>query len=155
MKRILLVLAMLSVGSGCKYSARTNNTVSANGLQLAEADYEVLDWVDAKACATYIFFLRIPEKDEDEKGGKREGIISAGSILGGGGAPDPDSADALYGALVKMPEATHLINPRYTVQSSGFLAGLLGRPMFGRRCAKVRARGLSLGAGPYFEPNAR
>ena len=154
LRRWTLFIAGAAMLAGCKFSGRTSNGIGIDHIPLPPADYEILDWVEESACGSYILFFRIPEQDGEESGGRRRGYVPAGSILGDRHPPDPDSADALYGALVKMPTATHVINPRYTVQSEGFLAGILGRPMIGRRCAQVRVRGVALGNGPHQPPHS-
>ena len=115
MNRILSICTCVFLLSGCRYSVRTNNNLESSGMHLAEADYEVLDWVDSTACASYVFFFRFPERDDEEKGGKRVGVISRGSVLGSNGPPDADSADALYGALVKMPKRVRALPPLATL----------------------------------------
>jgi len=70
-----------------------------------------------------------------------------GLISGGGGK---EEGRALYDALAKMPEATNLYAPRTEAKASGLL--LMGKPIFGKRCAKVEARGVKIGSGPV--PNA-
>jgi hypothetical protein len=132
----LAALALLS--AGCSVRGRAIPEVGVGQIPLATAQYDLLDWVEAKACATYVFGLRFPENKE---GARRVGKVTAGSTLGGG-PPNADAADALYEAMVKLPSATHILVPNYLTQGSGLALG--NHILFGRQCAVVRARGLAL-----------
>jgi hypothetical protein len=114
--------------------------------ELTAFDKTLTGWLTGKHCSNYLFGFRIPEPMTDNSFGKRVGHLSGGSVLGGR-APDSDSADALYKALQSDDRASYLLVPRYDVQSSGF--PLIGTtPIFGRRCASVRAVGVSVFGQP-------
>ena len=137
--RLLLVVGAVVVLSACSSRVRTAPGMGVH-MPLREADFELLGWTEATACAKYIFGIRVPEEDPAE--GKRIGVVSGGSVIGGG-PPNQDAADALYLAMVQMPEATHVLVPKYMGQASG-LGVKLRNPIFGRRCVQVRVRGIAL-----------
>lgn len=143
----LIVLPALLFCASCSVRVRTAPQRGVEAPQLAPLDYTVQQWVESKVCSTYFFWFRFREnRIEDKVPGRRYGVLSKGSILGGG-APDPDSADALYGAMVQFPTASFLLVPRYNIQSSGFIP-IGTRPFFGRRCSLASARGVEVGSRP-------
>jgi len=133
----LILLPLLSACSKTLGRHPAQHVTSA----LTPMNHEVLDWAESTVCSTYFFNLRFrADRAKDGATGARVGIVSPGSVLGGQ-APDVDSADALYGALVQFDDASFILNPRYEVDTSGFI--LIGtRPVFGRRCATVSTRGV-------------
>ena len=133
----LILLPLLSACSKTLGRHPAQHVTSA----LTPMNHQVLDWAESTVCSTYFFNLRFrADRAKDGATGARVGIVSPGSVLGGQ-APDVDSADALYGALVQFDDASFILNPRYEVDTSGFI--LIGtRPVFGRRCATVSTRGV-------------
>ena len=142
-----IVLPALLFCASCSVRVRTAPERGVQAPELAPMDYTVQQWVESKVCSTYFLYLRFRENREaDNVPGKRVGELAKGSILGGG-APDPDSADALYGAMVQFPTASFLLVPRYNIQSSGVIP-IGTRPLFGRRCSLASARGVEVGPRP-------
>ena len=116
---------------------------------------EALRWAmgetSAKACGSYAFGIDFGHLFKDEMGSAAAADpISAvmGMVPLLGGAPEVNRA--LYEALENMPEATNLYAPRSYVVTSGLAP--FGVPIFGKRCAEVKAHGVKLGKGPV--PNA-
>ncbi len=142
-----ILLSALFLFTGCALRVRTAPDQRVAPPELAPLDYTVHKWVESTVCSSYFFYFRMREnRAEDKVKGRRVGILSKGSILGGG-APDVDSADALYGAMVQFPTSSFLLVPRYNIQSSGFVpCGT--RPFIGRRCSRASARGVEVGSNP-------
>ena len=132
--------------SACSVRLRTAPEQRVSS-ELAPMDYLVHPWVESKVCSGYIFYIRFREDRVKEKvAGKRDGVLSRGSVLGGR-PPDPDSSDALYGAIVQFPTSSFLLVPRYNIQSSGFVP-FGTRPVFGRRCSLASTRGVEVKSRP-------
>lgn len=153
MKRILLLLAAASLIGGC--TVKTHGVPSA-APEWAKADYTVLGKTNHEECGTYIFldwghlFANQKASVSADAGNPLSAIVG---LVGGGGTPE--ESRALYHALDKMPEATHLLAHRSHTTLSG--VHLLGFPIFGERCAAVEARGVKIGekpAGPPGQPPA-
>ena len=125
-----------SISMGC--TSLKHHRMDAAQLPLAPADYEVLGWVEAEACATYAFGIMRTPKSKDPN---RAGFLNAGSVIGGF-IPDKDSAEALYLAMQQYPDVTHLLTPRYEVDASGMI--IAGVMLFGKRCSKAKAMALSV-----------
>jgi len=145
----ILCISMLTLG-GCAYKGASIPNAS---LPMASADYTVLGATTADDCAAYIFAIDIEHllvantaSVSASSGGSPLGAILA-MVGGGGGA---EESRALYKALEKIPEASHLIDIRSESTTTGLAP--MGRPFFAQRCATVHARGVKLGAGPV--PNA-
>ncbi|MBT3218290.1 MAG: hypothetical protein HN348_04310 [Proteobacteria bacterium] len=118
----------------------------------ASADYKVLARTNAEECGDYVFIdwahLFKNEAAAVSGGGSPLDIV-AGMMPSAGSTPE--AKRALYHALDKVPEATHLLSPRVHVSWDGFaLAPFL---MFGKRCATVEAHGVKIGERPV--PNAQ
>lgn len=148
MKRILVLIALAAFAiTGC---AQRSHNIPAAGMQFADADYTVLGNTNAEACGSYIFgidFASLFSKKAGTVGAAPDASpISAimGIIFGAAGSPE--GAAALYDALEKMPEATHLVAPRVHTDASGLIAGPV--IIFGRRCATVDARGVVIADKP-------
>ena len=156
MYKSILFFIVSSFVFGCS----TRNTAApGSGIsgQLEPFEKEITGWLTAEHCSTYIFGLRIPDERPSEPPGKRVGYLS-GSIVIGSAVPNRDASDALFQAIHKDLRATHLVGPRFDVHSTGF--PLFGTyPIFGQRCATVRALGVSIysGAAPaaYSKGTAR
>lgn len=144
MKRILSTAVMVVLlGSGC--TLKTHSAPIA-APEFAKADYTVLGKTNHEECGTYIFLdwahLFSNQKASTSSGDGINGLIS-GLVSGG----SREESRALYHALDKMPEATHLLAHRAHTTSSGVLL-FGGRPLFGERCASVEARGVKIGEKP-------
>jgi hypothetical protein len=148
MKRLLLAAgAALVLGSGCTYKQHAIPTMNP---EPAKADYTVLGKTNHEECGTYIFSI-------DWKHLFRNQSAKATAANWSHRGPhsmnlNPESSRALYHALDKMPEATHLLASRVHTTGSGLLIGT--RPLFGERCASVEARGVRIGEKPLAPPAA-
>ncbi len=142
---ILLGLASL-MAAGCTLKTRDIPTAP---VPFASADYTVLGNTNAEACGTYILGIEFSRLFSGEFASY---AVDAGlplplpSFWG-----NPEAREALYEALGRMPNATHLLAPRVHTEAEGIL--LAGQPFFGRRCATIDARGVQIGDGPV--PNAK
>ena len=151
MKKILLALTLVAA-AGCNFK---DHYVPDSGLVLAHADYTVMGATSAEACGTYIFGIDFGHLFTDSQGASRAaaGGDPLSAVLGmlpfGGGVPE--EGRAMYDALEKMPEATHLLANKAHVTTTGFAP--FHMPIFGKRCAAVEARGVKIGKGPV--PNAQ
>jgi hypothetical protein len=146
-KLMVLALALLPA---CSLKTRT---IPDAPLPFASVDYTVLGSTTADSCGTYILAIDFGHLFSTTKGGtstsgsgSSSSPISAilGAVMGGMG---PEESRALYDALEKMPEATNLYAPRIETEASG-VGIIMGRPIFGQRCATVEAHGVKLGSGP-------
>jgi hypothetical protein len=137
--------------AGCTMKTRS---IPDSGIMYAHANYTVMGSTSAKDCGVYVFGIDFPHLFSNQAGSAAAGgggdPLSAliGALTGGGG---PEESRAMYEALGKMPEATDLYRPRMESSASGLL--IMGTPIFGKRCAKVTARGVQIGSGPV--PNAQ
>ncbi len=148
MKNLLVLLVPAAFLGGCHFKA---HNVPGAPLPFASVDYTVMGETSAKACGSYAFGIDFGHLFKDEMGSAAAADpISAvmGMVPLLGGAPEVNRA--LYEALENMPEATNLYAPRSYVVTSGLAP--FGIPIFGKRCAEVKAHGVKLGKGPV--PNA-
>ena len=148
MKRCLplfLVLAALAVSSGC---AHRNTNIPSADIPFAEASYEVLGKTNAESCGTYFFGVDFVHLFRG-----RSTTIDAALPFGLFGLLSPtltpEASRALYDALEKIPEATHLVAPRVHNSRVGINVGPFF--LFGRRCAVVDARGVVIGEEPNIQ----
>ncbi len=117
-------------------------------MSFANADFTVMGRTNAETCSTYAFGLNFSHIFSDNSanvGGSVGGIF--GSILGG---PSGEESRAIYAALEKMPEASHLISPKINSVESGLAP--FGLMLFGSKCATVDARGVLIGEKPIPPP---
>jgi hypothetical protein len=149
MKRLLLVpiaLTALLAGSGCTLKGAR---IPQADIPFAKADYKVLGETNAQECGTYAFGIDWGHLFKNERasssggGGGDLASILVGLIPSG---MPPEGSRALYYALEKMPEATHLLAPRVQTTTQGVLLGPV--VFFGKRCASVTAHGVKIGNGP-------
>ncbi len=148
MRRFLLAASVtaLIASTACSYKA---SHLPGAGLPFAEVNYQVLGSTNAEECGTYIIGIDFAHLFSNE------GAASAGGgdIFQALGSyvtltvRSPEAARALYYALEKMPEATHLLSPRVHTTVDGPIAPM-GIPIFAKRCATVEARGIKIGSGP-------
>lgn len=148
MKNLLVLLVPAVFLGGCRFKA---HNVPGAPLPFASVDYTVMGETSAKACGSYAFGIDFGHLFKDEMGSAAaadpiSAVMGLVPILGGA----PEVNRALYEALENMPEATNLYAPRSYVVTSGLAP--FGIPIFGKRCAEVKAHGVKLGKGPV--PNA-
>ncbi|MDF1562514.1 MAG: hypothetical protein P1V51_05700 [Deltaproteobacteria bacterium] len=149
MKRILIALlavSTLTLAAGC---SRRHVGIPGAAIPFAKADYTVLANVNAEECGTYIFGIDWAHLFSNEAASITAGQSSSpfaiiGALLGGG--MSAEGSRALYMALDKIPEATHLLSPRVHTSANGLLFGSM--PIFGTRCSIVDARGVRIGEKP-------
>lgn len=142
MKRILLALFIVSTFATVSGCARRHVGIPGAAIPFAKANYTVLANVNAEECGTYIFGIDWAHLFSNEAAG-----ITGGSILGSlFGGMSAEGSRALYMALDKIPEATHLLSPRVHTSANGLLMGTW--PIFGTRCSIVDARGVRIGDKP-------
>ena len=128
-----LLLVVVAILSSC---TRGQRRVPHAQLEFAKADYEVLGKTEHEACGTYIFAIDWAHLFNNEKT----------RIPGNLATKNREESRALYYALEKMPEATHLMAHRSRTTATGLLLGTY--PIFGERCAAVQARGVRLADRP-------
>lgn len=139
----LAVAVAVLLGGGC--TMKTHSAPLA-APEFAKADYTVLGKTNHEECGTYIIldwahlFANQKAVTAAPSGGIESLLI--GFISGG----NPEESRALYHALDKMPEATHLLAHRAHTTTSGVL--IFGRPLFGERCSSVEAHGVKIGERP-------
>jgi len=149
MKRSLFgLLAVAAIFSGAGCSLR-HVAVPGADIPFAKADYTILANVNAEECGTYIFGIDWAHLFSNEaasitagQGGNPLAAI-LGALMGSNSA---EASRALYMALDKIPEATHLLTPRVHTTATGLVFGMW--PIFGSRCAIVDARGVRIGERP-------
>ncbi len=143
MNRFLALVCVFAL-SGCAYKGQTLPSFTPN---FASADYQVLGRTNHEECGTYVF-IDWGHLFKNE----------AASAVGGSslldilpiGGHNQETKRALYHALEKVPEATHLLEPRVRTTWNGF--GMPPFFAFGRACSTVEARGVKILERPV--PNA-
>lgn len=146
MKRILSVAVTAALlGGGCTMK---KHSVPVAAPEFAKADYTVLGKTNHEECGTYILGIDFGHLFSNQKASTTAGASGglAGILLGFVGSGSKEESRALYHALDKMPEATHLLAHRAHTTSSGVLFG--SYPIFGERCVSVEARGVKIGEKP-------
>ena len=146
MKKLLSRVALASL-AGCSYKF---HAAPGSDFHMANADYTVLGETSAEACGTYIIIdwaHLFADKSGSVSGGGGDPISALLSALGG----NPEESRAMYEALEKMPEATHVMAHRSHTTEDGIV--MFGRPIFGKRCTRVVGHGVKIGKGPV--PNAQ
>ena len=153
MKRILLFLATAALLGGCTMKTRG---VPSAAPEWAKADYTVLGKTNHEEYGTYILAIDWGHLFANQAANvQADASDPLSAILGLIGGGSREESRALYHALDKMPEATHLMAHRSHTTTSGVV--LFGMPVFGERCAAVEARGVKIGekpAGPPGQPPA-
>ena len=140
MNRIALI-ALLAVASGCTMK---HNAVPEAAPEFAKADYKVLGQTNHEECGSYIFGIDFGHLFSNQRATRiSSSALPAIPFIGG---MSPEESRALYHALDKMPEATHLLAHRTNTVSTGLTA--FGTPIFGKRCASIQARGVVIGDKP-------
>lgn len=128
-------MALALVASGC---ASRVQQVPPFRPDWEPAGWEVVGRTNHEECGLYVLFIDWIHLFSNRRA----------RVTGAFGIPvlapqfGPEESRALYEALAKMPEATHLLAHRTHVQTQGVV--LFGRPMFGERCAAVDARAVRM-----------
>jgi len=133
--------AAMALGTvGC---AHTNATIPDAGIPFARASYKLAGQTSEEECGTYILGINFGSIFATETGTRTAG--GGGGILGllGGGGGTLEEQEALYKALEKVPEATHLLEPRVKNSFTGI--GYISLPIFGKRCATVKSHAVTMG----------
>ncbi len=141
--RLALALVAVAALSGCN---KKLHAVPSMNPTPALADYTILGKTNHEECGTYIFGFDFGHMFSNQKTAVRTAKTSLLGMLPFGG-PTPEESRALYHALDKMPEATHLLANRAHVTATGLVFGLM--PLFGERCASVEAHGVKIGDRPF------
>ncbi|NOY26179.1 MAG: lipoprotein [Oligoflexia bacterium] len=142
MRKILIAAAALTALTGC--SLKGAHAPQA-AIPFADAGFTVMGQTTEEACGTYIFidwghlFANQSATLSAPTGGFS---LSALPIVG----PGPEEKRALYHALDKIPDATHVLDVRAESKTTGFAP--FGWPVFGSRCATVHARGVKIDERP-------
>lgn len=153
MNRFMLAVMMLASATGCAMKARS---IPGAPIPFAKADYTVLGATNAEECGTYVLGLDFAHLFKNEAAMVTPGSFtldgSAGAVAVGANMAvmTPEGSRALYYALEKMPDATHLLAPTVHVEANGLLIGPSAHTivLFGKRCATVEARGVKIGDKP-------
>ena len=127
---------ILSLVAGC---ATRVHRIPAFEPELTDAQHVVLPAVEAEDCGLYVFFIDWAHVFSNQ----RTRITGTPHIPFVGPRLLPEESRGLYFALEQAPEATHLIGHRAHLQTQG--VAILGRPLFGERCAAVVARPARVG----------
>lgn len=138
----VLVGFMLTVGVGCSFN---HANVPEADIPFAAADYELGDRVSQESCNTYILGIDFSALFGSDTATVPTGASALPIPLPIGGVA-PEVSEAMYMAVEKMPDATHVVRPRTHVSTNGLVA--FGTPIFGKRCGKVEAHSATI-KGPY------
>ena len=145
MRHALLAVTAFAL-SGC---ALKSADIPGAPIPFADAGYTVLGETTEESCGSYIIGIDFGHLFADQGGSIKGGTsalpipIPLPAALTGG---TPEASRALYAALEKIPEATHLLDTRTETESSGLL--LAGHPLFGQRCSTVHAWGVKIDERP-------
>ena len=123
MKRLLLAASAALLVGGCTYK---QHSIPSMNPEPAKADYTVLGKTNHEECGTYIFGIDWKHAFRNQSAGSRAPVWSHGGPYRTNS--NREASRALYHALDKMPEATHLMASRVHTTSSGLVMG--GRPLF-------------------------
>ena len=139
MKKLLLLIPILATGCSLK-----THSIPGADIPFAEANYTVMGKVSHEECGTYTFGLDIAHLFDDQQasGGAASSLPIPIPLPTG----SPEQGRALYGALEKMPESTHLLSPRVQTETNGIGMGPI--IIFGKRCSTVYARGVKVATNP-------
>ena len=143
--RNFLVAALALALTGCSMKGAR---IPEMAPRWAKAGYTVMGKTTEEACGTYILGIDFGHLFANQ-GGSIKYSASGGPLaaiplpIGG---PIAEEKRALYHALDKIPEATHLLDVRMEATFVG--VGFLGMPFFGQRCATVHARGVIIDERP-------
>jgi uncharacterized protein YceK len=141
MRTTLLALTAVAL-SGC--ALKTADIPGAD-IPFAKAGYTVLGETTEESCGNYILGIDFGHLFSDQGGSVKSADALPIPIPIPFGS-SPEGSRALYAALEKIPEATHLLDTRSETASSGIL--LAGHPIFGQRCTTVHAWGVKIDERP-------
>jgi len=143
----LLAVAALATLTGCSLKGARAPQAP---IPFADAGYTVMGQTTEEACGTYIFidWGHLFANQKASLAAPASGGFSMPSIPFVGGAI-PEEKRALYHALDKIPDATHVLDIRMESTTTGFAP--MGWPVFGQRCATVHARGVKIDERPNPE----
>jgi hypothetical protein len=139
----LLVGLFAMVGTGCSFN---HANVPNAPIEFAASDYELGDKVSQETCNTYILGINFAGLFGSDTATVPSPASALPIPLPGSGAA-PEVTEAMYMAVQKMPNATHVVQPRTHVSMSGLTLGS-AFPIFGKRCGKVEAHSATV-KGPY------
>ncbi|MCB9758866.1 MAG: hypothetical protein H6739_03425 [Alphaproteobacteria bacterium] len=152
MKRFALAALALGIFTGCSMKG---STIPGAPIPFAKADYTVLGATNAEECGSYLFGINFAALFKNEGAMITPGTMTLDGTAGMGaaainmGVMTAEGSKALYMALEKMPEATHLLAPRVHIEANGVTLGPSHAiVIFGKRCATVEARGVKIGDKP-------
>ena len=131
--RSSLLLVAIALSAGCTIKRQR---IPFADPAFADADYRVLGKTNHQECGTYVFGVDWKHAFKNQSGLRP----------GPGAGANAEERRALYHALEKMPEATHLLAHRSHTTINGLAA--FGHPLFGKRCAEVDARGVRIQEQP-------
>ena len=144
MRKTLLLAAALAAGlTGCSLKGARAPQAP---IPFADAGFTVMGSTTEEACGTYIFI------DWGHLFANQKASLAMPSTGGFAlpalpiGGPTPEEKRALYHALDKIPDATHVLDVRAETRTTGFAP--MGYPVFGQRCATVHARGVKIDERP-------
>jgi len=143
--RKLLALAALALFGTTGCMMKSSKIPGAN-IPWADAGFEVMGQTTEEACGTYVFGIDWGHLFTNESSGVKSASALPIPIPIGGNA---EESRALYHGLMKMPEATHLLDIRSESTFSGF--GTTSIPLFGQRCSVIHARGVKIDQYPNPE----
>jgi hypothetical protein len=130
MKKAFLVLVVVILGIVFISCATTTKQIPGAYLPLADADYTILGETSGEAQGTKILgFIWTGDKTYGTTGGFSLDPVS--QVKG----------NALYKALVEMPEADALVNAKYDIVQTNFFFGT-------KYEVKVKATGIVYAEGP-------
>jgi uncharacterized protein YceK len=141
MRTTLLALTAVAL-SGC--ALKTADIPGAD-IPFAKAGYTVLGETTEESCGNYILGIDFGHLFSDQGGSVKSADALPIPIPIPFGS-SPEGSRALFAALEKIPEATHLLDTRTETESSGIL--LAGHPIFGQRCTTVHAWGVKIDERP-------
>lgn len=146
MRKILLAAAALAALSGCSLKGARAPQAP---IPFADAGFTVMGQTTEEACGTYIFidWGHLFANQKASLAMPSTGGFSLPALPIGG--PTPEEKRALYHALDKIPDATHVLDVRAETHTTGFAP--MGYPVFGQRCATVHARGVKIDERPNPE----
>ena len=143
MRKAILALVAFSL-SGC---ALKGAAIPGAPIPWADAGFTVMGKTTEEACGSYVFGIDFghlfANQGASVKASSSNPLSMLTALVSGGTA---EESRALYHALDKIPDATHLLDVRSESSFAGI--GTIGLPLFGQRCATVHARGVKIDERP-------
>ena len=140
MKNVLLSSLAAIAMMGCSFKAAQ---IQGPMIPFAEANYKVLGNTTSEVCGTHLLMIDWSQILSNDTAGIAVESALPIPIPSGGNL---EQRRAMFDALEKIPEATHLLQPRWEQSFDG--VGNIAMPFLGKRCATVHARGVKIGSGP-------